>query len=127
MNYKEKLLVWLSLFDFLTYKKREYIYNLFEDGNIYFCSWCLKHINKHLPKHFHPVFSPAIGSQLPGPRLTDYFTGLPHFKFDGPSVFLVLQAICLIKPIVKQNNSEWQLCQIAIYTFRKGFRRTILF
>ena len=35
MNYKEKLLVWLSLFDFLTYKKREYIYNLFEDGNIF--------------------------------------------------------------------------------------------
>ena len=33
----------------------------------------------------------------------------------------------LLNKTTQYGNSEWQLCHIAIYTFRKGFRRTILF
>lgn len=35
MNYKEKLLVWLSIFDFLSYKKKLGIYSVFENKNIF--------------------------------------------------------------------------------------------
>lgn len=75
-----------------------------------FFSWySWDHTNKQLPKHFFPIISLAIGSQLPGLRLTDDFTGLAHLEVDGPFVLLFYGAIRLIKAIVKQNNSMWQL------------------